>query len=259
MEKIKQFYNEEYDEWQRLERHKVEFDVTKRYIDTYVPESPCDIIDIGGGPGRYSFYLAAKGHRVTLFDLSERHLKEAKKREAEYTPIEEYVCGDILTAKFSKQYDIVLLMGPLYHLIEENERKLAVEKAMGALKGGGILFASFISNYAPMIDMLTNYTEALESKEQALRYLTDGENATNGFTTAYFTGMDEAEKMMEQSGLHTVEFIGVETLMSFREERLKTLDQETYQNWLDVCFALGKDEAVKRISEHYLYIGRKDG
>lgn len=65
---VELFYdaNTEY-EWQRLERHRIEFETTKRYLDKYVSESS-RILDVGGGPGRYSIYLASQGHNVTLFD-----------------------------------------------------------------------------------------------------------------------------------------------------------------------------------------------
>lgn len=36
MNRVERWYDEEYDEWKRLERHKIEFDVTKRYIDEYI-------------------------------------------------------------------------------------------------------------------------------------------------------------------------------------------------------------------------------
>ncbi len=43
-------------------------------------------------------------------------------------------------------------MGPLYHLIEETDRKAAIKGALRLLKPNGIIFASFISNYAPIQD-----------------------------------------------------------------------------------------------------------
>lgn len=32
MNQIERWYNEEYDEWDRLAEHKIEFDMTKRYL-----------------------------------------------------------------------------------------------------------------------------------------------------------------------------------------------------------------------------------
>ena len=83
MNKIEEFYDNQYEEWDRFYKHPVEFEMTKRYIDSYIPNNSLDIIDIGGGPGRYSFYLASKGHRVTLLDLSKHNIDTAKEKSKE--------------------------------------------------------------------------------------------------------------------------------------------------------------------------------
>ncbi|WP_052342786.1 class I SAM-dependent methyltransferase [Bacillus sp. EB01] len=83
MEQIQRYYDEEYDEWERLARHRIEFDITKLYLNDYITGDNLNILDIGGGPGRYSIFLAEKGHRVTLLDLSKRNLETAKIKTAE--------------------------------------------------------------------------------------------------------------------------------------------------------------------------------
>jgi S-adenosylmethionine-dependent methyltransferase len=95
MEEIKQVenYYDSYDEWQRLERHKVEFEITKKYIDKYVT-SNSRILDIGGGPGKYSIYLASKGHKVILLDLAKKHIEIAKEKADEHkVKLERFIHG----------------------------------------------------------------------------------------------------------------------------------------------------------------------
>lgn len=65
-------------EWERLQRHRTEFAVTLRALDTYLPPPPATILDIGGGPGRYAIELARLGYEVTLLDLSQANLALAK-------------------------------------------------------------------------------------------------------------------------------------------------------------------------------------
>jgi len=189
MDKVERWYDELYDEWERLERHKIEFDITKRYLDEYIHGENLQIFDIGGGPGRYSIYLAEKGHKVTLLDLSRRNIEVAKEKSAERgIMLEDYVHGNVLElGKFeSETYDVILLMGPLYHLIDEKDRKTAVEGALRLLKPNGIIFVSFISNYAPIQDHLKGLYP-IKSIDELLRYLKDGKyDGDTGFTTAYF-------------------------------------------------------------------------
>ncbi len=61
MNEIERFYDEEYEEWERLAWHLPEFEVTRRYMQQYLA-MPQKVLDIGGGPGRYSIFLAQQGH-----------------------------------------------------------------------------------------------------------------------------------------------------------------------------------------------------
>lgn len=97
MNKVEHQYDKEYDEWERLERHKIEFDITKRYLDEYIIGDNLEIFDIGGGPGRYSIYLAEKGHKVSLLDLSKRNIEVAKEKSREKNiTLEAYIHGNAL-------------------------------------------------------------------------------------------------------------------------------------------------------------------
>ena len=123
-EMVREFYDQgaEY-EWARLEQHPFEFLLTTWMMDQYI--RPGDsVLDIGGGPGRYSIYFAEKGCAVTLAELSGGNVELAKKKAAE--------AGVALTAHAVNclelealelgQFDHVFLMGPLYHLLDEKDR-----------------------------------------------------------------------------------------------------------------------------------------
>ena len=83
-------------------------------------------MDLGGGAGVYTVPLAKKGYQVTLADLSERLIEQAKEKvRAESI---ENVVADVVNAIDLSQYpdnmfDIVLVLGPFYHLTEESERQ----------------------------------------------------------------------------------------------------------------------------------------
>jgi len=259
VKKVGRWYDEKYDEWERLERHKIEFDITKRYLDEYIVGENLKIFDIGGGPGRYSIYLAEKGHKVSLLDLSKRNIGVAKEKSAEKgITLEAYIHGNALElGKYKQEYDVVLLMGPLYHLIEEADRKTVVEGALNLLKPNGIIVASFISNYAPMLDHLKG-SHSIESIDELLGYLENGVSlGEKGFTTAYFTGHKEAKNLMNSFGLTELVFAGVENILCSKEKEVNMLEEREYKKWLEIAYRLSQDENLLGISEHYLYIGRK--
>ena len=90
------------------------------------------MLDVGGGPGRYAIELARRGYRVVLFDLSRVCLKIAREKAHEAgVELTGYEHGDAwdLTRFRDGSFDAVLLLGPLYHLLAEEECRRAIREA----------------------------------------------------------------------------------------------------------------------------------
>lgn len=259
MNEIEEWYDNKYDEWLRLDRHRVEYEITKRYMDEFIKGEKLDILDIGGGPGRYSIYLAGKGHNLTLFDLSGKNLEVAKEKSKEYeVTLEGYIKGNILDVQsFDKKFDVVLLMGPMYHLIKVEERKQALLNALSYLKDGGIIITSFISSYAVLQDYLLRL-DGFDNTEVVLKYLKDGINQEEeGFTTAYFIGIEEAQEFMKGFGIEQLAFAGVENVLCSKEHEILALPEEDIQKWLEIAYVLSQDKNLLGTSCHFLHIGKK--
>ena len=86
-EKVKNYYKH-FDEKNRLRNDnsgKLEFLMTMRILEKNLPAlddgntTEVSVLDLGGGAGVYSFPLAKKEYKVTLADLSETLLEQAKK------------------------------------------------------------------------------------------------------------------------------------------------------------------------------------
>lgn len=265
MNEIEKYYNEiaEY-EWQRLERHKVEFDLTKRYLHEYICQ-PSSILDVGGGPGRYSIFLANEGHTVTMFELAANNIQIAKTRaENAGVKIKEFIQGNALNLSelVTGTFDVVLCMGPLYHLTEEADRRKVMQQCMELLKPGGLLVASFISAYAPIIDCIKGYPEeVVKMKNNLLKFLQDGRNLVapdnSGFTTAYFINPMEIEGFMGSFGLEKLVITAVEGIPAQSEPKINALPEDAYQAWLDIIYHTSTNPMTWSTSEHFLYIGKK--
>lgn len=259
MEHVENYY-EKYDEWNRLERHRIEFEITKKYLDKFIPANS-RILDIGGGPGRYSIYLASKGHKVTLLDLAQKHIDIAReKAEESNVQLEGYIHGNALELSEYDlgKFDAVLLMGPLYHLTSKEDREKSVRDALSLLKPQGIIIATFISAYASLIDIIKNYPEELKDAEQVLKYLWNGvNNEEEGFTSAYFIKPEEAQNFMAEFGLKEMAFAGIEGLSAIPEQRINELSLDVFEKYIEVIYKLSEDPHTFASCEHYLYAGRK--
>lgn len=260
---VERYYDEEYEEWDRLAWHKTEFEVTKRYMREFISEGTQKILDIGGGPGRYAIFLTQQGHEVTLLDLSGKNIRQAlEKAEEAGVKLDSCIHGDALRLSEylykEEQFDVVLLMGPLYHLLRREDREKALWEALRVLKPGGLIFASFISDYAPIQDFASGLYDFGDA-DRLLSYLEDGRNRKEegDFTTAYFTSKKEAEELMAQAGLTQLVFAGVENILCGRENILHGLSEELQEKWMDLAFRLSCDQNLIGMNEHFLYIGRK--
>ncbi|HEX2947574.1 MAG TPA: class I SAM-dependent methyltransferase [Clostridia bacterium] len=262
MSTIKEYYNYSYDEWGRLERHRIEFEITKKAMDQYIGKKS-EVLDVGGGPGRYSIYLAQQGHSVTLFDLAENLVRQAEENARKAgADIRQFITGNVLelgSVLPDKYYDAVLCMGPMYHLLEENERTAAIRQCMDRLRPGGIIIASFISAYAPILDWMKKWPrEICNVKESLLGFLNDGRAYENkGFTDAYFEHPAKIRPFFDNLGIETIKLMAAEGIGIHCEESLQSLPEEDFMEWIDLFYRIADREEILGSSMHLLYIGRK--
>ena len=147
IECLKSYY-ENYDENSRLERRRgqVEFLTTVHYIEKYLKEG-MKILEIGAGTGRYSHFFAQNGYKVDAVELVDHNIEifKANIKDGENINIQQ---GDAVDLKYIKddEYDITLLLGPMYHLYTDQERKAAISEAIRVTKKGGIIFVAYVNN-----------------------------------------------------------------------------------------------------------------
>jgi len=265
MSKVQNFYDRNVQgEWERLGvRHRTEFAVTLRALKEFLPSAPAKMIDIGGGPGRYALTLAELGYEVTLVDLSEGNLTFARQKSAEanirLAGIHQANAMD-LSAFPTQSFDAALMLGPLYHLLLQEERHLALQEAWRLLKPDGLVLAAFISRFGAFRDAASKGASwVLDRPDTTEKILTTGIdiNEAQGFTDAYFAHPDEVIPLGEAAGFETVLRMGCEGVVSGHEAYVNSLEGEDFERWADLNYRISKDPAAIGASDHILYIGRK--
>jgi 2-polyprenyl-3-methyl-5-hydroxy-6-metoxy-1,4-benzoquinol methylase len=261
---VKDYYDTDASaEWERLQRHRFEFELTVRYINKYV--KPGDkVLDIGGGPGRYSLYLAEKGCEVTLFDLSCANIEFAEARASEQGISLRTMIGDAreIDRMVSGKFDQILLMGPLYHLQEEPDRIKVIKASLSLLKPNGTMFISFISSYAGIIYSMKYEPQLILNSDVEYQYkLFEDDLPFSGesFTQAYFIRHKDVLPFMDRFPLEKLHFFGQESILSPCEENIKSQPREVMDKWLELAEKVCERRDLLSYSEHLMYIGRKIG
>lgn len=261
-ENVKRFYDEDVDaEWNRLLKARFEFDINRHFIAKYLKPGQ-KVLDCGGGPGRYSLWLAEQGCDVTLFDLSEGNVAFAKNKAQQLGLSLRALSGDArdLGALKAERFDHILLMGPMYHLLEENDRIASVNACLSLLKPGGTLSVSFISSYAGILYYLREMPEAILKPEVQADYkFMEDDLPFSGmaFTDAYFIRQQDVLPFMEQFPLKTLHHLSSEGIYSPWYQTLQSQGEEAYQAYLKFAVATCERENLLSFAEHFLYIGRK--
>lgn len=247
-------------EWRRLEGYHFEFEITKHMMDKYLKKGK--VLDIGGGPGRYSIYLAKLGYDVTLVDLSDGNVAFAKTKARECgVSIEAYACdARDLSGLNLGEYDNVLLMGPLYHLFQESHREKCVEEAKKHLKKDGVLFASFISITGGLNYYLDECPAELVN-EPAMdlfdRMEADETWSGTAFTEATFINNLEILPFFERLDFEKLALFGQEGITATRLSYLEQCSPQVREKYLELSLRLCENSQYFAYSTHMMYIGRR--
>ena len=257
---VKENYNKNAQlEWERLEGFHFEFEIAKHYLKKYLRGKT--VLDIGGGPGRYSVWLAKQGYDVTLVDLSENNIALAKQKFQEYgVQVKSYVCdARDLSALDLSIFDNVLIMGPLYHLSDVEDRKKCVLEAKKHLAKDGILFTSFITLTAGLNYYLDTAPEQL-IHEPAMdlfdRMERDESWSGMAFTQATFINSLEVLPFFDELGFEKLALLGQEGLTGPRLTKIENSDEEVRKTYLEISLRVCENPQYYAYSNHLLYIGK---
>jgi hypothetical protein len=154
-------------------------------------------------------------------------------------------------------------MGPLYHLLEQAERETAVAIAHKLLKPGGLIFAAFITRFAPFRDMASKgYADWIATYAERARLISEtGQNPAqpgNSFSDSYFAHPDEIKPLLETADFQTINLIGCEGVVAGHESHVNQLEGELWEQWVDLNYRLGQEPSLYGAADHLLYVWRKE-
>jgi ubiquinone/menaquinone biosynthesis C-methylase UbiE len=260
-------------EWDRLTwpEGAIEFAITTHALNRHLPERG-RVLDIGGGPGRYSIWLAQHGYQVVLADLSPNLLDIARAKISEagvQSYIEDVVTCDVCNlARFEDaSFDALLCLGPFYHLVQPADRTRAVRELVRVLKPGGIAFVAFMPIYTFLRRTLALKDERrhLADPEFISRLMDEGvflNDVAGRFNTGFGIRPKDIAPFMEQYGLKTLEVLadtGFAASLGRELQELAGSDPQAYQKAMALIIDTASDPSLLGASVHLLYVGLKVG
>ncbi len=254
------FYNN-YDENSRLELKygTVEFLTTMRYIEKY-SKSGDRVLEIGAGTGRYSHALARQGYTVDAVELVEHNIEIFRKNTLANENIS-VVQGNALdlSAFPDNQYDITLLLGPLYHLYSKEDKQQAIREAIRVTKHGGVIFAAYVISDGCLLD------EGFKrSNINVAEYIKNGLLDPETFAAKSkpkdlfeLVRKEDIDRLMTAFPTTRLHYVATDGCALFMREAINSMDNETFQLYLKYHFSTCEREDLLGVTSHAIDIFRK--
>ncbi|MEW2548038.1 methyltransferase domain-containing protein [Streptomyces sp. NPDC047002] len=260
---IERFYSEIIDEDGRLSLSadgRLELIRTQEIMRRFLPPAPACVLDVGGGPGVHARWLVEDGYKVELIDPIARHVDKAA-----------LVCpasvGDARALPAADaSFDVVQLLGPLYHLPDPSDRRRALAEARRVVRPGGLVAAAAINRYSSLFEhtsLAHLHTERMQASISTI-LRTAVHDGKRGFTLAYFHRAEELADEMRAAGLVEVQVFGVEgpawsLLKAVEQHAGPDPSEELFESVLTAARMAEPYPELLASSSHLLAVGRASG
>jgi SAM-dependent methyltransferase len=252
-------------EWHRLALPfdgAIEWELHRRTFERHLPAGS-RVLDLGGGPGRWTIWLAGRGHRVVLADLSPG-LLEIARREIAAAGLGERVEAILevdardLSRWPAESFDAVLALGPFYHLVDAEDRRLAARECRRVLRPAGRLFATVMPRYAAVVQLLLHGSEGIAAARAALAAGVYRPHDPDALTEAYLFRSEDVRPFFEACGFRTELLVASQGFLAPVQEEaaeLRERDEAAYAALLDLAAETAGDPSILGMSGHLLYVG----
>jgi SAM-dependent methyltransferase len=239
----------------------VEYLRTVEIVTRVLPPAPATVADIGGGPGRYALWLADRGYRVVHRDLVPLHVErlQAARHPRVDTAVADARGLDLPDAAA----DAVLLLGPLYHLYERDERVRALREAARIARPGAPVLVSAISRWAPRLHgyLAERLYERIPTMADVVaRVEADGRLVPfeNGAFGAYCHTPAELRAEVSAAGLVVEDLVNVEGLaFALRDLGERMADDAARSVVLECARATERVPELLGLGPHLVVTGRR--
>jgi len=269
MSKIIEYYST-FDEWGRLDREPLEFQINWHFIQKYMPATG-SVLDNGAGPGKYAMRLADLGYNVTLTDLVPTLVEVAQDKAKEIcldTQFQGFHVADArdLSVLDDEQFDAALALGPMYHLQKEDDRQKAIEELYRVTKHEGIVFVALMPRIKHVLASLMNPmnwrpNDKMDSIEEFMKTGEFNHSDDGRFTGAYYFNVEDIKPFMESQGFETLDLIGstnIGTLLTSEQWAYwRNRGEDEFNQLMELLKKTASNPHVLGISSHLLYIGKK--
>lgn len=255
---------ENYREEDRLSTNharKIEFLTTVRILEEHL-HSGMKMLDCAAGTGIYAFHFADKGYDVTATDITPRHvaIMDEILKSKDYEMRTAVLDATDMRMFSDESFDVVLNMGPLYHLTEEDDRRACMSECYRVLKKGGLLVTAYIPRYYIFQFIALQDPQFLDAR--LAKQLTETgvlrhEDEKCFWTDTYYSSADEMQRIYEALGMEVIDHFAQDGQAPQFHETVDAWNEEQFRIWCDYHYSVCRESSTLGKSNHVVIIGRK--
>ena len=256
---LTEFYSNYDEEGRLLSKHgSVEYLTTMRYIEMYLKPG-MRVLEIGAATGRYSHDLARMGYRVDAVELVQHNIDlfKANTKPGEDITITQGNAKDLHFLR-DNSYDLVLLLGPMYHLFTVEEQKQALSEALRVTKPGGILMAAYCGNDATMVQYCFGRGMLKEKRYQELVNPVTFKASSDPAELFELYRKEDIDALMEGFRTQRLHYVGTDMATNYMRSCIDEMDEALFDLYLKYHFVICERSDMVGVSHHILDIHRKD-
>ena len=254
----------EIDEENRLQStlaRRVEYLTTIEIINKYCRGKE-NCIDIGCGVGIYSLYLEKMGIKTTAIDLVEDHIKRLKEIIRQTNANIDAIVGDAsdLSMYSSNSYDIVLCLGPLYHILSPQKQEACISECKRLAKINGVIMFSYISPYS-VFPCVIRGDKSRVSRELVDKILDEHRIEADSpycfWTDNNYYDPEEIERLLIASGLEVIDHLASDGQSIAFQNVVNQMTEEEFEVWMHYHRKTCRSKSALGASNHGLIVARK--
>lgn len=251
-------YYAQYDEDTRFLRksRQTEYLTTMRYIQKYLFQG-AQILEIGAGTGRYSLALAAQGYSVDAVELLPKHIALLKQKSKDNSNLRIFK-GNAVDLRFlhSNTYDIVLLLGPMYHLFNKADKLNALTEAIRVAKPNGVIFAAYCNNDTTIYNLFVQHQ--IQAYAESNRLTQDFHMKPLPELVFSLSRKAEIDSLMQSFSVRRLHFVGTDMLSEFFGDIIDGFSDAEFELYMQYHFQMCERADCVGMSFHFLDIFQKD-
>lgn len=256
MTELEKYYNKFNEEKRLNSRHgQVEFTTSMKYIHEYLPDDPhAKILDVGAGTGRYSVALAEEGYDVTAVELVKYNLSILKQKNSS---VKAYQGNALKLSRFpEKEFDMVLVFGPMYHLLTTEEKVQALKEAKRVLKDDGIMLVAYCMNEYSILTYGFKQNHILECLENGkisedFRVQPEAEDLYD------YVRLEDMDAYNKAAGLKRIKVISADGPSDYMRPVLNAMDDATFEAFIRYHLTVCERPELVGAGSHTVDILRK--